>query len=58
MNAPNSEGAVQLAQLRERLRVGEIALVDKYASRIDTVERARPTFVAGEVLGAATGIGR
>jgi GAF domain-containing protein len=53
-----SAGA-EIADLRRQLRVGEVALVDKYAARIDAVERARPWFIGGGVLGAAlTGLGR
>ncbi len=39
--------------LRQRLRLGETALIDKYAARIDAVERARPWFIAGGVVGTA-----
>ena len=51
--------AEDVASLRRQLRVDESSLVDKYASRIDGIERARPWFIGGAVLGAAlTGGGR
>ena len=49
----------EIATLRRQLRIDESSLVDKYASRIDGIERARPWFIGGAVLGAAlTGLGR
>ena len=39
--------------LRSRLRAGERSLVDRYAGRIDAVERARPVFVIAAGLVAA-----
>jgi len=49
----------EIAALRRRLRTDEGTLLDKYTGRIDAIERGRPWFVAGTVVGAAlTGIGR
>lgn len=58
MNDVNT-ATTEIAELRRRLRTDETSLLDKYAGRIDTVERGRPWFVGGAVLGAAaTGLGR
>ena len=54
-----ASASAEIAALRSRLRADEVTLLDKYAGRIEAVERGRPWFVAGAVLGAAlTGIGR
>lgn len=43
----------EIEALKRRLRAGEVSLVDKYAGRIDAVERVRPVFVIGAGVGAA-----
>lgn len=49
----------EIADLRRRLRADEVSFLDKYAGRIDAIERARPWFVVGGVVGAAViGFGR
>ena len=54
-----STASGEIADLRCRLRTDETSLLDKYAGRIDAIERARPWFVAGGVIGAAViGFGR
>lgn len=51
--------AAEVANLRRRLRADETSFLDKYADRIDAIERGRPWFVGGAVVGAAvTGVGR
>lgn len=51
--------AAEIAALRRRLRADETSFVDKYAARVEAVERGRPWFVGGAVIGAAvTGLGR
>ncbi len=54
-----STATAEIAALRGRLRTDETSLLDKYAGRIDAIERGRPWFVAGGVIGAAVvGFGR
>lgn len=51
--------AAEIADLRRRLRADETSFLDKYAGRVDAIERGRPWFVGGAVIGAAvTGVGR
>lgn len=59
MASTENGAAGEIVELRRRLRVDENSLLDRYAGRIDAVERGRPFFVGGAVLGAAlTGLGR
>ena len=54
-----STATEEIADLRRRLRTDETSFLDKYAGRVDAIERGRPWFVGGAVIGAAvTGVGR
>lgn len=59
MTRVDGSASAEIAELRRRLRADEVSFLDKYAGRIDAIERARPWFVAGGVVGAAVvGFGR
>lgn len=59
MTRSTDSASAEIAELRRRLRADEVSFLDKYAGRIDAMERARPCFVAGGVIGAAVvGFGR
>ena len=57
---PNKDAKTQdVVTLRHVLRTDESSLLDKYATRINVIERGRPWFVVGAVLGGLlTGLAR
>lgn len=57
---PNNQLKLQdIVTLRHALRSDESSLLDKYANRINVIERGRPWFVLGAVLGGLlTGLAR